>query len=117
MIVVGVAWSISVGRFDVEHEGQVRTLPLIFMHLDHCRISGAIVLELGGGVGLSSLAAALYANTVICTGEMWVGLCDQFTCSSVDTGDEVLELCSKNIHCNIESLGSDLISGEVGMTQ
>lgn len=38
------------------------------------RISGAIVLELGGGVGLSSIAAALYASTVICTGKVWVGL-------------------------------------------
>ena len=37
------------------------------------RISGAVVLELGGGVGLSSLAAALYANTVICTGKSMSG--------------------------------------------
>jgi len=36
------------------------------------RLSSAIVLELGGGVGLTSLAAALHAKTVICTGKMGV---------------------------------------------
>ena len=36
----------------------------------HYRITGTTILELGGGVGLSSLAAALYANTVICTGKI-----------------------------------------------
>ena len=35
----------------------------------------------------------------------------------VDTGDKVLELCSKNIRYNIESLGRDVVPGEVGMAQ
>ena len=81
------------------------------------RISGAIILELGGGVGLSSLAAGLYANTVICTGKMWVGLCDFTNCISIDSGDNVLELCHKNIQRNIECVGSDVIAGEVGVAQ
>lgn len=48
-------------------------------------------------MGLSSLAAALYANTVICT----------------DTGEKLLQLCNKNVHHNVESLGSDLIPATI----
>ena len=35
----------------------------------------------------------------------------------VDTGDKVLELCSKNIQYNIESLGRDVVPGKVGVAQ
>lgn len=81
------------------------------------RITGAIVLELGGGVGLSSLAAALYANTVICTGKVWAGRGHGFSCNIADTGDKLLELCSRNIQCNIKCLGDDLVTGRVGVAQ
>lgn len=75
-------------------------------------------MELGGGVGLSSLAAALYSSTVICTGKMWVGLyVTCISCNSTDTGDGILELCSKNIQWNIDSLGREVIPGEVGVAQ
>jgi len=37
-----------------------------------CRLAGAVVLELGGGVGLATLAAALHAKIVICTGKVGV---------------------------------------------
>lgn len=73
-------------------------------------------MELGGGVGLTSLAGALYANTVICTGKMWVGL-SVYTVILVDTGDKVLQLCSKNIQYNTECLSSDVVQGEVGVPQ
>lgn len=37
--------------------------------------------------------------------------------SAVDTGEKLLQLCEKNVHRNIESLGGDLIPGRVGGAQ
>lgn len=68
-------------------------------------------------MGLSSLAAALYAHTVICTGRHGWGYVTCFSCSSADTGDKLLGLCNKNVQCNVDSLTTDVIPGEVGVAQ
>jgi len=78
-------------------------------------LAGAVILELGGGVGLATLAAALHAKVVICTGK--VGVATQASHSSlVDTGDNLLELCCRNIDNNLATLG-DLVQGVVGVVQ
>ncbi|XP_065900025.1 methyltransferase-like protein 22 [Dysidea avara] len=60
------------------------------------RLGEIVVLELGGGVGLATLAAALHAKTVICT----------------DIGDDLLEMCCRNVDNNLAALG-DLVQASV----
>ena len=68
-------------------QGSLLMCDFILHHGDEFK--GHVALELGGGLGLSSIAMGMFARTVFCT----------------DVGDSVLARCKQNIDTNRHLLG------------